>query len=121
MLRTLQEALDILYQHGLVKFENLLRDMNVQVQDPGMLAVYDLILAAHSRYFATCAKNPPWFGKGNRVPEGCSNEEFVECLRCNYFGNFAWIAANMRDETLGLEKSTFSCWNPSPPEVSSSE
>lgn len=66
-----------------------------------MLAVYDLILASHSRYFAACASG-----------SGCSPEERSRCARCNYFGNFALVAAGMRNETLGHAVSTFDCWNP---------
>lgn len=110
---TPKEALDILANDGFVRFDQLMRDANVPVQDPGMLGVYDLILATMAQYFATCTNAPggQGGGKGKGVPPGCTEEQRRICNECNYIGKFARLATDMRlEKTPGLEELTLGCW-----------
>ena len=100
------EALDFLEKNGLVKFDNLLKESNVVVRDPGMYAIYDLVLAASSRSFATCARGPE-----------CTDLQNSVCNRCNYIGKFAQLAVDLRLETPGLEESTHKCWPVQDPDL----
>lgn len=107
-----KEALDILDRAGLIRFDKLLQGANINVPDPGMLVIYDLILAEMSRIFTTCSHGPGGEpgGKGKGLAPGCSEEQNRICHDCNYFGKFARLAMDMRLETPGLEERTMGCW-----------
>ncbi|KAL7552740.1 hypothetical protein ACHAWF_017375, partial [Thalassiosira exigua] len=110
---TPKEALSILESNGFIRFDKLLRNANVPVKDPGMLGLYELILATLSRNFSTCAYAPaPIPGqKGSGIPQGCSKEQFGVCNHCNYIGKFARLALDMRIESgRHDESSTMACW-----------
>lgn len=107
------EALAILEQNGFIRFDKLLKDANIQVKDPGMLAFYDLILATLSSNFSTCANASlgETNSKGGGAAEGCSAEQYSTCHACNYMGKFARLAVDMRMEAEGHDASTTSsCW-----------
>jgi len=54
---TANQALDYLLQdNGFLKIDDLLKQ-TISIADPGMLAVYDLILATKATHFATCARD----------------------------------------------------------------
>jgi len=95
------EALDILESNGLLKFDQLLQESNVYIKDPGMLAIYDLILAKLSKTFSTCAADV----EGS--PSSCTDYQRGVCSHCNYLGKFARLAIDTRLAN-SLESNT--CW-----------
>jgi len=100
---TTKQALDFLVKEkGFIKFDSLLKASKIEIEDSGMLAVYDLVLASMSRNFATCARN-----LGGTLGNFCSKEAHQICDECNHIGNFGLLAINLRDKKRG---SSFSCW-----------
>ncbi|KAL7482177.1 hypothetical protein ACHAW6_007866 [Cyclotella cf. meneghiniana] len=86
---SVKKALSILRDDGFVKVDDLLGDLIVQ--DSGMLAVYDLIIAKKSYHFATCARSGKF---------GCeSNETRKVCEECNHIGKFGRVAISYRNQT----------------------
>ena len=103
---TAAEALRALERQGLVKFDALLRAAGVPLRDPGLLAVYDLILAASARYFSTCAYKAAMGHRGK-----CSHAAQRACRACNHLGKFAGLALAMRKDLPTYSKeSTYGCW-----------
>lgn len=86
-----REALSVLTDHGLLKLDQFVDYSNVS--DPGMLAVYDIILAIRANHFITCTKDCP--------------EDSI-CAACNHRGKFAAMAVSMRRDMAS--KSSVKCW-----------
>ena len=70
----------------MIKFDQLLKESNVHVQDPGMLATYDLILATLLRYFSTCTAS---------IGAKCTHAQHNICNTCKYVGKFAQLALDL--------------------------
>lgn len=71
---TPKQAMDFLVkENGFIKFDTLLKAANLTVEDSGMLAVYDLILASMSMNFATCSFQGSF---------GCSKQSLNICKKC---------------------------------------
>ncbi|EJK56321.1 hypothetical protein THAOC_23823 [Thalassiosira oceanica] len=85
-------ALDIIRSGGFLTFDGLLRDSGIKPRDPGLLAVYDLILVGLADQFTTCAR---------ASAEG-------QCHACNYIGKFSKMTLEMRPKDK--EDSTYDCW-----------
>jgi len=85
-------ALDIIRSGGFLTFDGLLRDSGIKPRDPGLLAVYDLILVGLADQFTTCAR-------------GCAGGQ---CHACNYMGKFSKMTLEMRPKDK--EDSTYDCW-----------
>lgn len=99
---TPKEALDVLVKkNGFIMFDSLLKAAKVKVEDRGMLAVYDLILASMSRNFATCAEEGSF---------GCSKQAINICEKCNHLGKFATLAIQLRKEAHKRREASFECW-----------
>ena len=91
------EALSfLLYDKGFYKIDDLLKETN-KLNDPGMLAVYDLILAQKASKFATCARDGG---------HGCSSATRKICESCNHVGKFGKLALSLRKG----RKDTWGCW-----------
>merc|ERR1712127_327540 len=83
------EALHLLEQNGMVKFDKLLNNAGIPLLDSGMLAVYDLILVTLANNFSACAKT----GDTARAGVGrCSKSDKNICRSCNHLGKFAALA-----------------------------
>ena len=94
--KSVREALRyLLHDNGFVKIDNLL-EKDHKLRDPGMLAIYDLIIAAKANYFASCARNGEI---------GCTEASRRLCEECNYIGKFGRMVAVIRKE-----KATMECW-----------
>mmetsp|Transcript_42826 Transcript_42826/g.73070 ORF Transcript_42826/g.73070 Transcript_42826/m.73070 type:complete len:255 (+) Transcript_42826:199-963(+) len=93
-----QQALDFLRANGFLKVDGLLNQTTIL--DPGMLAVYDLILATKAKNFATCAR-----GGGS----GCDPATLSLCERCNHIGKFGRLALSMR-LTKSSDGVSYGCW-----------
>ena len=91
-------ALDIIRSSGFITFDGLLRDSGIKPRDPGLLAVYDLILVGLADKFSTCA----------RECEGEQCRTCGQCHSCNYMGKFSKMALDMRPKDKG--DSTYACW-----------
>lgn len=99
-------ALDFLLKdEGFLKVDNLmLAARNARaIDDPGMLAVYDLILATKARQFATCARDGGM---------GCNNSIAQQlCQRCNHVGKFGRLALSLRGmDRLHGNDASWGCW-----------
>ena len=84
------QALQKLLDHGFLKLDQVID--YTTLEDPMMLAVYDLILALKATEFVTCAR-------------GCQDSA---CAACNWLGSFAGLAVSMRRD-VGNKSST-QCW-----------
>ena len=94
-----QQALNFLVQdNGFLKIDDLLEKVN-NVHDPGMLAVYDLILAKKAKSFATCARDKGF---------GCNNATGSICELCNHVGKFGKLALELRRNSP--KDSSWACW-----------
>ncbi len=78
----------LLNQEKFIKLDTLIQGENVK--DPGLLAVWDIIIATKANRFATCAK-------------GCGEI----CQRCNHLGKFAAFAIEARSQS---NRSSHECW-----------
>jgi hypothetical protein len=86
-----QDALNFLiHDNGFTKLDTIIDEQDVK--DPGMLAVWDLILAMKANEFATCTRE-------------CHNN--LICSECNHLGNFAKFAVDMRSQ---VKRKSASCW-----------
>ncbi|GFH59598.1 hypothetical protein CTEN210_16074 [Chaetoceros tenuissimus] len=91
---SVKEALQTLHQAGFLKLDYLMTENEKQsLEDFGILAVYELILAARSRRFATCTRRD------------CRGDV---CQKCNYPGGFSEYAVDYRQ--LQGSKSSDTCW-----------
>lgn len=102
---TANHALDYLLQdNGFLKVDDLLKQ-TISIADPGMLAVYDLILAIKATHFATCARDGV---------HGCSVGNSLICQKCNHVGKFGKLAISMRQISSLLHNDTggssWECW-----------
>ena len=88
---TSDQALQRLLDHGFMKLDQVID--YPELQDPMMLAVYDLILAMKATKFVTCSKR-------------CSDDSV--CAACNWRGQFAGLAVSMRRDVEN--KSSTECW-----------
>jgi hypothetical protein len=100
-----QQALRyLLRDNGFIKIDGLLESQakKVHSDDPGMLAIYDLIIATKAKSFATCARH----GEA-----GCNQVSNRLCKACNHVGEFGRLATSLRkqsaDHRLG---SSWECW-----------
>lgn len=78
----------LLNDQNFIKLDTLIEDENLK--DPGLLAVWDVIIATKASGFATCAR-------------GCGEI----CQRCNHLGRFAAFAIEIRNK---LNRSSHECW-----------
>ena len=91
---SVQEALQTIHQAGFLKLDYLMTEQEKQsLEDFGILAVYELILAARSRRFATCTRRD------------CRGDV---CQKCNYPGGFSEYAVDYRQ--IQGNKSSDTCW-----------
>ena len=81
-------ALKSLMDSGFLKLDSMINASSSK--DPGLLAVWDLIIATKANAFATCTGECGDF-----------------CEKCNYKGNFGRLAVGLRDEA---KKESMSCW-----------
>jgi hypothetical protein len=94
----------LLRDKGFIKIDGLLESQakKVHIDDPGMLAIYDLIIATKAKNFATCARH----GEA-----GCNQVSNRLCDACNHVGKFGRLATSLRkqnaDHRLG---SSWECW-----------
>jgi hypothetical protein len=90
---TAPQALELLQQQGILKLdETLLAD--VDFEDSIFYVAMDLILASKATMFATCTERCRW-------------PKYHLCQRCNWIGNFAHLALELRgEETSG----SLPCW-----------
>eukprot|EP00985_Skeletonema_marinoi_P006579 scaffold2845_cov147-Skeletonema_marinoi.AAC.2 len=94
--RSIRKALRyLLHDNGFVKIDDLLEKEH-KLRDSGMLAIYDLIIAAKAFNFASCAR----YGE-----IGCTEASRSLCEECNYVGKFGRMATLFRQEKSSLE-----CW-----------
>jgi len=94
--KSMVEALRyLLHDNGFIKIDNLLGNEH-KVCDSGMLAIYDLIIAAKANNFASCV---------NGGENGCTQASQSLCKECNHVGNFGRMATLARKE-----KGTMECW-----------
>lgn len=91
------EALQLLQERGFTIFDTLLGE-GERPQDPGFLAVYDLILAEKAKVFTACG-------------QGCASKKV--CTDCNHLGKFATLALALRYQKGRNDTTTYPCW-PSP-------
>jgi len=98
-----QQALHyLLRDNGFIKIDGLLEMQAKKVHDdPGMLAIYDLIIATKANNFATCAKG----GK-----TGCNGVTKRLCDACNHVGKFGRLATSLRKDDADHRGSSFECW-----------
>jgi len=90
----------LMEEQGFLKFDELMG--NRSIEDPGMLAVYDLIVATKSKDFASCARD-----KGH----GCSDVSTQMCEKCNHVGKFGGLAISLRDSSdMHTKDSSWGCW-----------
>ena len=89
-------ALEMLVRdQNFLKLDTLLTPQEKRdLVDPGVLAIYDLILAARAASFATCARN---------------HCEHKRCSKCNYVGGFASYTVEYR-KSRG-RPNDFICWD----------
>lgn len=88
------ETLKILHEAGFLKLEDLMTEEEKKtLPDFGILAVYELILAARGRRFATCTRR------------NCHRHA---CQKCNYPGGFSEFVVDYRQSEGG--KSSDTCW-----------
>merc|ERR1712086_130381 len=100
------EALHLLEQNGMIKFDKLINQAGIPILDSGMLAVYDLILATSANYFSTCSHKD-----SSRRHGKCSHGDQRACRACNHLGKFAALALAMREESPVYSiGSTYGCW-----------
>ena len=86
---TAQKALEFLTkEQDFWKLDSLLEEKHAK--DQVLFAVWDLIIATRALNFATCTK-------------GCGGI----CTKCNHLGNFASLAAELRNH---LHKDSQTCW-----------
>lgn len=104
---TSQRALHyLLHENGFISISGLL-EMHAKksaYNDPGMLAIYDLIIATKANNFATCARD----GKA-----GCNKVSRNLCDSCNHVGKFGRLATSLRKERHvdGRHRgSSYECW-----------
>lgn len=89
-----KEALHTLHQAGFLKLDYLMTENEKQsLEDFGILAVYELILAARSHRFATCTRRD------------CRGHV---CQKCNYPGGFSEYAVDYRQ--IQGNKASDTCW-----------
>jgi hypothetical protein len=99
---TVIQALDMLRDQNFLKFDELMLGQ-MQIQNAGMLAIYDLILALKSKSFATCARDEKY---------GCNIGDAEQvCERCNHIGKFGRLAISLRKRSLiHAHDSSWGCW-----------
>ena len=94
--KSMREALKyLLHDNGFVKIDSLLEKEH-KLGDSGMLAIYDLIIAAKAKNFASCVRDGEI---------GCTEASRSLCEECNHIGKFGRMAALFRQE-----KATMECW-----------
>jgi len=101
---TPQQALHyLLHDNGFIKIDGLLETQAKKVvhNNPGMLAIYDLIIATKANNFATCARD----GK-----TGCNGVTRRLCDACNHVGKFGRLATSLRREDGDRRGSSFERW-----------
>jgi hypothetical protein len=91
----------LLRDNGFIKIDDMLDNDHSQLLDPGMLAVYDLIIATKANNFASCARH----GK-----IGCSELAKKLCEECNHVGKFGHLAMLFRKQSLDTVGSSWECW-----------
>jgi len=99
-----QQALGYLRDNGFIKIDGLLEAQaeTKKVDDQGMLAIYDLIIATKASNFATCARG----GKA-----GCNAVTNELCDACNHVGKFGHFAISLRKQKADRrESSSWECW-----------
>jgi hypothetical protein len=84
------DALTLLFDSGFLKLDNIIKEDSVR--DPGLLAVWDLIIAMKAKQFATCTKDCWKF-----------------CSKCNWRGSFSEFALSLR-KMEGKSKESMACW-----------
>lgn len=94
--KSTREALRYLHGNGFVKIDNLLEKEDKLHHDTGLMAIYDLIIAAKANNFASCVRNGEI---------GCTEESRRLCEECNHVGKFGRMATLLRKE-----KPTMECW-----------
>ena len=88
--------------NGFLKVDGLLKETDHKIQDPGILAIYDLILASKAKNFASCARH----GK-----VGCDSKHARNiCEKCNHVGKFGALAVTLRRQLSHPPDSTWECW-----------
>lgn len=99
---TVIQALDMLRDQNFLKFDELMLGQ-MQIQNAGMLAIYDLILALKSKSFASCARDEKY---------GCNSGDAEQvCERCNHIGKFGSLAISLRKRSLiHANDSSWGCW-----------
>lgn len=91
---SVKEALQMLHRADFLKLDYLMTENEKQsLEDFGILAVYELILAARSHRFATCTRRD------------CRNHV---CQKCNYPGGFSEYAVDYRQ--IQGNKTSDACW-----------
>lgn len=105
---TSQRALQyLLHDNGFIKIDGLLeiQAKKSAYDDPGMLAIYDLIIASKANNFATCARD----GRN-----GCNKMTRRLCDSCNHVGKFGRLATSLRKKQRvdggGHQGSSYECW-----------
>ena len=104
---TSQSALHyLLHDNGFIKIDGLLeiQAKKSAYDDPGMLAIYDLIIASKANNFATCARD----GRN-----GCNKMTRRLCDSCNHVGKFGRLATSLRKKQRvdgGHQGSSYECW-----------
>jgi hypothetical protein len=97
----------LLHENGFVKIDGLLeiQAKETAYDDPGMLAIYDLIVASKAKNFATCARG----GK-----KGCNKVTRHLCDSCNHVRKFGRLVISLRQMQavdVGLRRgSSYECW-----------
>jgi len=94
----------LLRDNGFIKIDGLLEAHSTKVHndDPGMLAIYDLIIATKAINFATCAR-------GGEA--GCNDVSRRLCDACNHIGKFGRLATLLRkQDAYHSLASSWECW-----------
>ena len=99
---SVQNALTyLLRDNGFIKIDDLLDNDHSQLLDPGMLAVYDLIIATKANNFASCARH-------GQI--GCTELAKKLCEECSHVGKFGHLATLIRKNSLDTVGSSWECW-----------
>lgn len=98
---TAQQALKFLLEDSFHKVDDLVQQQNDEILDPGMLAVYNLILANEATQFATCARDGVL---------GCNAETRRICESCNHIGKFGKLEFSLRKSSFKNKDTSWGCW-----------
>ena len=86
-------------QHDFVLMHDLVKIFRQRgLRDPGMLAVYDLILALKAERFAACA--PTGFSDEASAKLRCAMETYAVCDECGFVSQLGKMAAALRREVV---------------------